>query len=139
MAFDRSRVYGLDGVQEKWIARRITFKEYALLGGERTLEFFGTPDVAPGAVVWVVSMKGEIQTQFLDQDPLTFDNITVVLDAVSGSTLQIETFYEDYETGLRIPNSFDPTTPCQDIDRGVLEKIFRSTCPYPDDRVSEAK
>jgi hypothetical protein len=84
-------------------------------------------------------MRGEIQTQFLDQDPLTFDNFTVVLDAVSGSTHQMETFYEDYETGLRIPNSFDPAAPCQDKDRGVLEKIFQTTCPYPDDTISEDK
>ena len=84
-------------------------------------------------------MRAEIQTQFLDQDPLSFDNLTVVLDAVSGSRLQMETFYEDYETGLRIPNWFDPAAPCLDKDRGVLEKIFQSTCPYPDDSIQEGE
>ncbi len=130
-AFEEAKTYGIKAPPEIWIARQISFGEYSELAGERTKAFFGTPDYSPSAVVWVVSMRGDVTAPLLEGEVLNFDNLTVVLDAVSGDRLHVETSYEDFESAVRIPISYDPAGPCDEKDRGDLSKIFRSTCPYP--------
>ncbi len=130
-AFEEAKTYGIDGPPDIWIARQISFGEYAELAGERTKAFFGTPDYSPSAVVWVVSMRGDVTAPLLEDEILNFDNLTVVFDAVSGEQLHIETFFEDFESNIKIPIFYDPAEPCDEKDRGDISKIFRSTCPYP--------
>lgn len=131
-AFEEAKTYGIDEPPDIWIARQINFGEYAELAGERTKAFFGTPDYSPSAVVWVVSMRGDVTAPLLEDEILNFDNLTIVFDAVSGERLQVETFYEDFESNIKIPIFYDPDEPCDENDRGDISKIFRSTCPYPE-------
>lgn len=130
-AFEEAKTYGIDDPPDIWIARQISFGEYAELAGERTKAFLGTPNYSPSAVVWVVSMRGDVTAPLLEDDILNFDNLTVVFDAVSGERLQVETFFEDFESNIKIPIFYDPDEPCDEKDRGDISKIFRSTCPYP--------
>ncbi|MCH8102879.1 MAG: hypothetical protein IIB28_06980, partial [Chloroflexi bacterium] len=138
-AFEEAEAYGIEGTPDVWIARQINFGQYAELAGESTKSIFGTPDYSPSAVVWVVSMRGNVTGPLLGAEVINFDNLTIVLDAVSGERLHIETFFEDFESNLKIPISYDPAESCDKKDRGDLLKIFRSTCPYPDDPGSGAE
>lgn len=130
-AFEEARAFGIVDPPDIWIARQISFGQYADLAGERTKSFFGTPDYAPSAIVWVVSMRGEVTTPLLGDEVLNFDNLTIVFDAISGERLHVETFFESFESDVKIPIFYDPDEPCNERDLGDLSKIFRSTCPYP--------
>ena len=66
MAFAEATKYGLEEPPDIWIARQIDFGQYATLAGEPTKAFFGTPDYSPSAVVWVVSMRGDIRAPLLE-------------------------------------------------------------------------
>ena len=76
-------------------------------------------------------MRGDVSAPLLEDEVLSFDNLTVVFDAVSGERLHVETFFEDFESNVKIPIFYDPDAPCNENDRDVFTKIFRSTCPYP--------
>ena len=78
-------------------------------------------------------MRGDVKATLLGDEILTFDNLTIVLDAISGERLHVETFFEDFESDVKIPIFYDPTEPCDEKDLGKLSKIFQSTCPYPDE------
>ena len=131
-AFEEAKTYGIEDPPDIWIARQISFGQYAELAGERTKAFFGTPDYSPSAVVWVVSLRGDVTAPLLEGEVLNFDNLTIVLDAISGERLHVETFFADFESDVKIPISYDPSESCDEKDLGELSKIFRSTCPYPD-------
>jgi hypothetical protein len=131
ISLQRTRELGFEEAPSVWLARRISFGEYSTLAGDRSTAFAGTPDVAPSAVTWVVSMRGNWGAPLIDDTTLEFDNLTVVIDAVSGATLQAATFFEEFESDVRIPIFYSPDDPCDEDDLGVLRKIFRSNCPYP--------
>lgn len=76
-------------------------------------------------------MRGEVTTRLLGDEVLIFDNLTVVLDAISGERLLVESFFEDFESDVKIPIFYDPAEPCNERDLGDISKIFRSTCEYP--------
>ena len=82
--------------------------------------------------MWVVSMRGDVTAPLLEGEVINFDNLTIVLDAISGERLHVEAFFEAFESDVKIPISYDPSESCDEKDLGELSKIFRSTCPYPD-------
>ncbi|NQW19027.1 MAG: hypothetical protein HQ478_16260 [Chloroflexi bacterium] len=131
IAFQEAQKLGLVDAPEAWLARRISFGEYSTLAGDQARAFAGTPDISPTAVTWVISMNGEWSTPLLGDSVVNFDNIVVVLDAISGEPLQVATYFEQFESDVRLPRLFDPAEPCAERDLGVFKKIFRSTCPWP--------
>ena len=66
----------------------------------------------------------------LGDTEVQFDNVIVVLDAISGEPFQVATYFEEFESDVRLPTFFDPTEPCADRDLGIFKRIFRSTCPW---------
>ena len=131
LAFQEARDLGLAEAPTVWMARQISFGEYSTLAGDRARAFAGTPDVSPTAITWVISMSGEWSTPLLGDTVVEFDNVVVVLDAISGEPFQVATYFEDFESDVRLPAFFDPTGPCAERDLGIFKRIFRSTCPWP--------
>ena len=130
-AFQEAKDLGLADAPTVWIARQISFGDYSILAGDRARAFAGTPDVSPTAIAWVISMNGVWSTVLLGDTEVQFDNIVVVLDAITGEPFQIATYFQDFESDVRLPTFFDPTEPCAERDLGVFKRIFRSTCPWP--------
>ena len=77
-------------------------------------------------------MRGDVTAPLLEGEVLNFDNLTIVLDAISGERLHVEAFFEAFGANIQIPIFFDPSVSCAEQDLGELSKIFRATCPYPD-------
>ena len=67
----------------------------------------------------------------LGDNEVQFYNIVVVLDAITGEPFQVATYFQDFESDVRLPTFFDLTEPCAERDLGVFKRIFRSTCPWP--------
>ena len=131
IAFEEAQDLGLTEAPTVWLARQISFGEDSTLAGDRARAFAGTREVSPSAITWVISMNGNWSTPLLGDDVVDFDNVVVVLDAISGEPFQVASYFEDFESDVRLPGFFDRGEPCDENDLGVFERIFRSTCPWP--------
>jgi hypothetical protein len=76
-------------------------------------------------------MNGQCSAPLLGDAAVEFDNVVVVLDAISGNPFQVATYFEDFESDVRLPTFFDTSEPCAERDLGIFKRIFRSTCPWP--------
>ena len=87
------------------------FRDYAAAIGQAFQAEEGHLEAPPDTEVWVFAFKGDVVLDIPGQPSLTFDNLTVVLDALTGDVLRAEAFYGDYESPLRAPVWLQPPTP----------------------------
>jgi len=102
---------GFVGDSSAHIARRIRFGEYAAAIGQSFQAEEGLLEAPSETEVWVFAFKGDVELDVADQPAVRFDNLTVVLDALTGNVLRAETFYGDFESPLRAPVWLRAPTP----------------------------
>jgi hypothetical protein len=97
-----ARENGLSGTSPH-VARRITLFEYAQAVGEAYRAQQGFLEAPSDTEVWAVAFAGTVQAELSTGDTVEFNNITVVVDALSGQIYRVEAFYGDYESPARAP------------------------------------
>ena len=86
------------------IARRVPFLQYATAIGQAFHAEEGHLEVPTDREVWVFGFTGDVRLDLPDGQPVVYyDNLTVVLDALTGDVLRAEAFYGDFESPLRAP------------------------------------
>ena len=90
------------------ISRRIQMRDYAAAIGESARVEAGFYEVRPETEVWAVAFTGEVTLDIGSARPIVYDNLTVVLDALSGKVYRVEAFYGDFETPARAPVWLQP-------------------------------
>ena len=93
------------------IARRVQFRDYAAAIGQAYQAEEGHLEAPPGREVWVFAFKGDVMLDIPGQPSVAYDNLTVVLDALTGDVLRAEAFYGDFESPLRAPVWLRVSTP----------------------------
>jgi len=103
LAVTTLRQHGFVGESFTHIARRIPFGDYATAMGLAYQAEQGHLEAAPELEVWVFGFRGDVRLDLPDEPSVFFDNLTVVLDALTGDVLRAEAFYGDFESPLRAP------------------------------------
>ena len=93
------------------IARRVQFRDYAAAIGQAYQAEEGHLEAPPGREVWVFAFKGDVMLDIPGQPSVAYDNLTVVLDALTGDVLRAEAFYGDFDSPLRAPVWLRVSTP----------------------------
>ena len=93
------------------IARRVPFRDYAAAIGQAFAAEEGHMEAPPDLEVWVFAFKGDVVLDVPGQPSVAYDNLTVVLDALTGNVLRAEAFYGDFESPLRAPVWLRVSTP----------------------------
>lgn len=114
LAVDVLKTHGFAGNSFSHIARRVPFRDYASAIGEAFQADEGNLEIPPQREVWVFGFKGEIVLDVSDGTSVPYDNLTVVLDALSGDVIRAEAFYGDFESPLRAPVWLSVPTPTQE-------------------------
>ena len=102
-AVEALRENGFEGESFTHIARRVPFGDYATAIGQRFQAEQGNMEVPVDREVWVFAFKGNVRLELPDQPSVFYDNLTIVLDALTGGVLRAEAFYGDFESPLRAP------------------------------------
>lgn len=97
-----ARENGLTG-EFAHIARRITLFEYAQATGEAYRAEQGLLQAPADTEVWAVSFAGDVRAELSTGDVVQYDNITIVVDALTGQVYRVEAFYGDFESPARAP------------------------------------
>ena len=97
------RENGFEGESFSHIARRVPFRDYATAIGQAFQAEEGHLEAPPELEVWVFGFRGDVRLDLPDEPSVYFDNLTVVLDALTGHVLRAEAFYGDFESPLRAP------------------------------------
>ncbi|MBM3956524.1 MAG: hypothetical protein FJ313_00550 [Gemmatimonadetes bacterium] len=106
------RENGFVGDSFPHIARRVPFRDYAAAIGQAFQAEEGHLELEPQREVWVFAFSGDLLLDLPDgQLPVHFDNLTVVMDALTGDVVRAEAFYGDFESPLRAPVWLRPPTP----------------------------
>ena len=103
LAVTSLRENGFAGDAFSHIARRVKFRDYAAAIGQAFAAEEGHMEASPDQEVWVFAFKGVVTLDVPGQPSVTYDNLTVVLDALTGDVLRAEAFYGDFESPLRAP------------------------------------
>ena len=111
LAIAAARDAGLVSQNFEHIARRIQFVEYAEAIGEANRAERGLLKVPTDTEVWAFAYAGDVTLELDTGDRVDYDNLTVVLDALTGKIYRVEAFYGDYESEARAPVWLRPPTP----------------------------
>ena len=106
-----ARENGLVSDEFSHISRRIQFGEFAQAIGETYRADKGLLATPSDTEVWVFAFAGGVELDIGDGELVSYDNLTVVLDALTGRVYRIEAFYGDYESEARAPAWLAPPTP----------------------------
>ena len=101
-ALAAARDNGLDG-NFAHVARRVTLFEYAQAVGEAYRAQQGFLEAPPETEVWAIAFAGTVEAELSTGDSVEFNNITVVVDALTRQVYRVEAFYGDYESPARAP------------------------------------
>ena len=93
------------------IARRIQFGAFADAIGETYRADRGLLAAPSDTEVWAFAFSGDVEFQLIGGETVKYDNLTVVLDALTGQVYRVEAFYGEYESEARAPAWLRPPTP----------------------------
>jgi hypothetical protein len=93
------------------ISRRIQFGEFAEAVGETYRAEKGLLETPSDTEVWAIAFSGEVELRLTGGEVVKYDNLTVVLDALTGQVYRVEAFYGEYESEARAPAWLRPPTP----------------------------
>ena len=110
-ALAAARESGLVSEEVSHASRRIQFGEYAQAIGEQDRAERGLLETPSDTEVWAVAFSGDVEIQLASGDRVEYDNLTVVLDALTGTVYRVEAFFGDYESEARAPAWLRPPTP----------------------------
>ncbi len=111
LAIMAARDNGLISQNFSHIARRIQFGEYAQAIGELDRANRGLLETPADTEVWAFAFAGDVQLELATGDRVNYDNLSVVIDALTGNVYRVEAFYGDYESEARAPAWLRPPTP----------------------------
>jgi len=60
--------------------------------------------------IWAVAFAGDVELELDNGEVVKYDNLTVVLDALTGKIFRVEAFYGEYESEARAPVWLRPST-----------------------------
>ncbi len=106
-----ARENGLVSSDFAHISRRIQFGEFAEAIGETFRAEKGLLATASDTEVWAFAFSGDVELKLDSGEVVKYDNVTVVLDALTGQVYRIEAFYGEYESEARAPVWLRPPTP----------------------------
>lgn len=106
-----AREAGLISEEFKHIARRVQFGEYALAIGEQSRADRGLLEAPSETEIWAIAFAGDVELALDSGERVAYDNLTVVLDAITGEVYRVEAFYGEYESEARAPVWLRPPTP----------------------------
>lgn len=93
------------------IARRIQFGEYAEAIGELDRAERGLLETPSETEIWAFGFPGDVALELDNGERVEYDNLTIVVDALTGKIYRVEAFYGEYESGARAPVWLRPPTP----------------------------
>jgi len=111
IALAAARESGLMSEEVSHVSRRIQFGEYAQAIGEQDRAERGLLETSSDTEIWAVAFSGDVEIQLGSGDHVEYDNLTVVLDALTGTVYRVEAFFGDYESEARAPAWLRPPTP----------------------------
>ncbi|MCH7984128.1 MAG: hypothetical protein IIC28_09190 [Chloroflexi bacterium] len=106
-----ARENGLVSSDFAHISRRIRFGEYAEAIGETYRAERGLLATPSDTEVWAFAFSGNVELKLVDGEIVKYDNLTVILDALTGHVYRVEAFYGEYESEARAPVWLSPPTP----------------------------
>ena len=101
---------GLTSTDVSHISRRLTFGEYAQAIGEFDRAERGLLETPSVTEIWAVAFAGDVELELDSGELIKYDNLTVVLDALTGKVFRVEAFYGEYESEARAPAWLRPPT-----------------------------
>ncbi len=113
-----ARENGLISDEFAHIARRIQFGAFAEAIGESYRAEQGLLVTSSDTEVWVIAFSGDVELKLAGGETVKYDNLTVVLDALTGQIYRVEAFYGEYESEARAPVWLKPSTPTPEPDDG---------------------
>jgi hypothetical protein len=111
LAIAGARDAGLVSENFKHVARRIQFGEYAQAIGELSRAERGLLETPSETEIWAIAFAGDVELELDTGERVEYDNLTVVLDALTGKIYRVEAFYGEYESEARAPVWLRPPTP----------------------------
>ena len=111
LALAAARDTGLVSQNFEHAARRIRFGEYAEAIGELDRAERGFLETPPETEIWAFGFVGDVVLELDNGERVEYDNLTVVIDALTGQIYRVEAFYGEYESEARAPNWLRPPTP----------------------------
>jgi len=111
LALAAARDAGLVSQDFEHIARRLQFVEYAQAIGEAGRAERGLLEAPADTEIWAVAFAGDVELELDSGERVAYDNLTVVLDALTGKIFRVEAFYGEYESEARAPAWLRPPTP----------------------------
>ena len=111
VALTAARDSGLVSTDFSHISRRIQFGEYAQAIGEFDRAERGLLETPLDTEIWAVGFAGDVELKLDSGEVVKYDNLTVVLDALTGKVYRVEAFYGDYESEARAPAWLNAPTP----------------------------
>ena len=109
-----AREKGLVSDEYSHISRRIQFEEFAEAIGETYRVEKGLLATPADTEVWAFAFAGNVELKIGDNEIVKYDNLTVVLDALTGQVYRVEAFYGEYESKARAPAWLRLLTPTPD-------------------------
>lgn len=106
-----ARENGLVSSDFAHISRRIQFGEYAGAIGETYRADRGLLETPSDTEVWAFAFSGDVELKLDGGEVVKYNNLTVILDALTGQVYRIEAFYGEYESEARAPAWLRPPTP----------------------------
>jgi len=110
-ALQAARDNGLESSEFEQIARRVTFGEFAEAIGQRDRAERGLLEAPTETEVWAVAFAGDVELGLSNGESVVYDNLNVILDALTAQVYRVEAFYGDYESEVRAPVWLRPPTP----------------------------
>jgi hypothetical protein len=110
VALTAARNNGLISTDFSHISRRIQFGEYAQAIGEFDRAERGLLETPLDTEIWAVGFAGDVELELDSGEVVKYDNLTVVLDALTGRVFRVEAFYGEYESEARAPEWLRPPT-----------------------------
>ena len=111
LALTAARDSGLVSTDISHISRRLLFGEYEQAIGEADRAERGLLETSPDTEIWAVAFAGDVELELGSGELVKYDNLTVVLDALTGNIFRVEAFYGEYESEARAPAWLRPPTP----------------------------
>jgi len=110
IALTAARDSGLISTDFSHISRRLQFGEYAQAIGELDRAERGLLETPTDTEIWAVAFAGDVELELEGGESVKYDNLTVVLDALTGKVFRVEAFYGEYESQARAPVWLRPPT-----------------------------
>lgn len=111
-----ARENGLISTNFAHISRRIQFGEFAAAIGETYRVEQGGLATSADTEVWAFAFSGDVELKLVSGEIVKYNNLTVILDALTGQIYRIEAFYGDYESETRAPVWLRPPTPTPEVE-----------------------